>query len=237
VVIYQGKTGLNQVALTFDSGWLFEPTAALLQVLAEYHVQATFFTRGGWVDAQPELTRMIKEGGHEIGNHSYTHESQPSLSDEDMRWELRRTRDALGQVVGETQSYYRPPYGEYNDRDVALAGEEGYRFTVMWSVDSIDWMEPGEEVILQRVGYNLQDGGIALMHVGVWQTPNILPQVITTLRERGLEPVPLSHILDWSLFTPVEIVVVPGDTWESIARAYNIDLRGLLELNGILVAR
>ena len=230
-VVYQGRQGLGKVALTFDSGWLYEPTETLLDVLDDLDVKATFFTRGGWVQAQPDLTRLIRTRGHEIGNHSYTHSSQPSLEDAEMRWELNATRDALLELVGETEPYYRPPYGEYVDRDVALAGSEGYYFTVMWSKDSIDWTEPGEDIILQRVGNELEDGGIALMHVGVWQTANVLSQVISRLRERGLEPVRLSEILDWANLPMQTITAREDETWESLALDYKIPVEVLISLN------
>lgn len=232
VAIYSGRTGLGKVALTFDSGWLFEPTETLLQALADNEVEATFFLRGGWIDANPDLVRKIKEGGHEIGNHTYTHGHMPELSGEELREELESTGEALRAVIGaDGQGYYRPPYGEYGDRDVAIAGESGYRFTVLWSIDSIDWMEPGEEEILDRVGYQLQDGGIALMHVGVWQTANILPEVIATLRSRGLEPVPLSEILDWDALPAGEHVVEAGETLQSIADAYRTTCDLLKKMN------
>ena len=233
-VIYEGEQrGKGKVALTFDSGWLFEPTETLLAVLRDKNVTATFFLRGGWIEANPDLVRLIYAEGHEIGNHSYTHGHLPEMSAEEVQAELASTRQALYDVLGPVaQPYYRPPYGEYNDRDVQEAGSLGFRYTVMWSVDSIDWMDPGEEEILTRVGHNLQDGGIALMHVGVWQTANILPQVIDALRDRELEPVPLSELILWEDHLEA-YTVDTGDTWSDIAIRYAISVDFLKQLNGV----
>ena len=231
-VLYAGeKQGEGKVALTFDSGWLFEPTETLLSVLGAKHVTATFFLRGGWIEANPDLVKLIHAGGHEIGNHSYTHGHLPEMSAEEVQSELSRTRQALYEVLGPVaQPYYRPPYGEYNDRDVQEAGSLGFRYTVMWSIDSIDWMDPGEEEILTRVGHNLEDGGIALMHVGVWQTANVLPKVIDALRERGLEPVPLSELISWDDYLE-DYIAQQGDSWESVAYHYAISTSFLKQLN------
>ena len=233
-VIYEGEQrGKGKVALTFDSGWLFEPTETLLAVLRDKNVTATFFLRGGWIEANHDLVRLIYAEGHEIGNHSYTHGHLPEMSAEEVQAELASTRQALYDVLGPVaQPYYRPPYGEYNDRDVQEAGSLGFRYTVMWSVDSIDWMDPGEEEILTRVGHNLQDGGIALMHVGVWQTANILPQVIDALRDRELEPVPLSELILWEDHLEA-YTVDTGDTWSDIAIRYAISVDFLKQLNGV----
>ena len=64
-VIYRGTvpSGKKQMALTFDSGWLFEDTLPLLDVLDRYGVTATFFPRGKWVDEHKELAKEIARRG------------------------------------------------------------------------------------------------------------------------------------------------------------------------------
>ena len=233
-VIYQGVTGRQKVALTFDSGWLYEPTELLLHALDDQNVKATFFMRGGWIDANPGLVEKVRTAGHEIGNHTYTHDHMPQLSDAEFREELSSTRAASTKIVGSTEGYYRPPYGEYNDQNVVTAGSLNYYYTVMWSVDSIDWMEPGQEEILNRVGYGLADGGIALMHVGVWDTAHILPEIIRVLRSRGLEPVPLSEIIDWSAMPHETYITVNEDTIELIAKEWGIVPSVIRQLNPFL---
>ena len=74
-LVYQGQPSesTKRIALTFDSGWIFEYTPALLDILRDQGVVATFFHRGKWAEANPELVRRIVAEGHLIGNHSYTH--------------------------------------------------------------------------------------------------------------------------------------------------------------------
>ncbi len=231
-VITAGKVGSGQVALTFDAGWEFEQTKALLAVLREQKVKATFFLRGGWMRSHPDLVKAIAADGHEIGNHSWTHSNIPKLGNSVAMVEIQQTRDELDGLTDQGRLYYRPPYGDYNERDLKLLGELGYRWTVMWSIDSLDWTMPGEATIAERLR-SLGDGGIALMHLGVWQTVNALPDIIAELRNRHLEPVPLSAIVDWSSFPMEDYTVKDDDTIDSIAKEFQLEPQLVRELNGL----
>jgi len=68
--------------------------------------------------------------------------------------------------------------------------------------------------------------------VGVWQTANILPQVIDALRDRELEPVPLSELILWEDHLEA-YTVDTGDTWSDIAIRYAISVDFLKQLNGV----
>lgn len=58
------------VALTFDDGPTPRDTAAILEVLAEHEVRATFFLIGEQVAAEPESARALVAGGHQLANHT-----------------------------------------------------------------------------------------------------------------------------------------------------------------------
>src|SRR5271165_5549933 len=70
--VWRGQPGRKAIALTFDDG-PSPATPALLGLLAEYHVPATFFQIGANAVALPEIARAVHAAGHEIGNHSQTH--------------------------------------------------------------------------------------------------------------------------------------------------------------------
>jgi len=71
----------KQIALTFDAGWLYENTEALLNLLDEYNVKATFFVRGLWVKDHPDLATEIVNRGHDLENHSLTHGHMNAMTD------------------------------------------------------------------------------------------------------------------------------------------------------------
>ncbi|PYS76593.1 MAG: hypothetical protein DMF66_13855 [Acidobacteria bacterium] len=70
--IWRGRADTASVALTFDDG-PSEDTERVLDVLAAHGLHATFFMVGRQVERFPQTARRVADGGHEIGNHSYSH--------------------------------------------------------------------------------------------------------------------------------------------------------------------
>ncbi|MEW6723512.1 MAG: polysaccharide deacetylase family protein [Bacillota bacterium] len=235
VTLVQAHSSKSQkVALTFDVGWIHEPTDQLLAVLKELEVTATFFLRGGWVEDYPHLVRKIAADGHLIANHSLTHGDMTKMSREEMRYELRRTTQLIQEITGQRPFLFRPPYGAYNDELRAALVEEGYWYNVYWTIDSLDWMEPGVDQIVTRIRDRLAGGAIILMHVGTFQTPEALPQIVQMIRERGFETATIPELLPDSAWTgETEYVVQEGDSLESIARKYGTTVEAIVALNGL----
>ena len=126
----------NYCALTFDDGpGLY--TAALLDLLAERDVVATFFVLGQNAERRPALIKRMLAEGHEVGNHSYSHADMRRLKPDAQRLEMKRTLDVLHSLDAEVR-YFRPPYGSFTQETVALAESLGMTI-VLWSLDSQDW--------------------------------------------------------------------------------------------------
>ena len=83
------------------SGRVVANTHALLELLAEAHVQATFFVLGKVAEAHPSLTQEIAAAGHEIGTHGYSHESIEAMPVARFREELHRSVEMLRQQTGQ----------------------------------------------------------------------------------------------------------------------------------------
>lgn len=236
VTVRQVPPGQDKVALTFDSGWIYEPTHALLDVLSDYDLQVTFFPRAKWIEDHPELIARILDDGHEVGSHSYTHPDLTKLDRDGMDREIRLAKEALIAAGGQEAfvPFYRPPYGAHSAAVSEVLAEYGYGWIVMWQVDSLDWREPGVDAIVQRVLDRVTDGGIVLLHVGSWQTIEALPVIIETLFERGLAIVRVSELLGLRLRPdtgPLDYLVAEGETLEQIAAAHRTTVAALLELN------
>ena len=60
--------------LTFDDGPSSTITPAILDILDEYNIKATFFVVGSMVEKYPEILKQVYDKGHTIGNHSYSHD-------------------------------------------------------------------------------------------------------------------------------------------------------------------
>lgn len=72
-VIYYGNPNKPMVSLMIKVSWENEYLVELLRILNENEVKVTFFLEGSWTYKYPLLAKKIKEDGHEIGSHAYSH--------------------------------------------------------------------------------------------------------------------------------------------------------------------
>lgn len=200
-----GNRSSNMVALTFDDGPSLEFTPAILDILKEYNVPATFLLVGSHVEKYPEIAQRIVEEGHEIGNHTYNHRNIPTLSTVDLHQELLEATAVITSVTGVYPAYVRPPRGMYDGRFRRMANLLGQEI-VLWTVSTRDWRYGvTADSIVKTVKTQVRGGDIILFHDSGALIKNeggdrratvlALPEVIKTLREKGLEIVPLSRLL------------------------------------------
>ncbi len=203
----------RQIALTFDDGPDPNVTPAILGVLREHDVKATFFVLGYKVARNPEILRRIVQEGHTLGNHTYDHANLADLSVRQMHDELQSTQEAVDQALGYhyPMRLMRPPYGEPYLGDQHMLPlfqrvmEEQGAYPVMWTVDSRDWELDGQaDSVTDNVRASThKKGGVILLHDTHDSTAEALPQIIaqytaagfsfTTVREMladkyGVEP-------------------------------------------------
>ena len=194
VPIYEVARDDQKIAITVDGVWGVELTPQLLSIFEEYGINITFFFGGYWLEKYPEVLKQISDAGHEIGNHSYTHPQSSRLSREDFRTELSKTQKLIEQTAGSQPLFFRPPFGDYNNQVIEVAREEGYQ-VIQWSIDSLDWKEPGTDFIVRRIMENVKPGSIILMHNNAPDTPEALRILLPELLKRGYEVVPLSELV------------------------------------------
>ena len=240
-VISQGLLfGENkQIALTFDAGWLSDQTIPLLDTLDRYGLKSTFFTRALWVQSHPILAKEIVKRGHIIENHSLTHGHMKEMTVDQIRNELKESTRIIKEVTSGNPYLFRPPYGEYDNRILKVLAEEGYPYTVMWTVDSHDWAEEirGEKVtvdyLVKRVLNNASDNGIILMHIGGYNTVQALPRIITGLREQGYRFVTVNDMMPPPQHEVLVHIVKQGDTLFSLSRKYGVTMEQIIHANGL----
>lgn len=199
-IVYRhtGSSGKKRIALTFDDGPHPRYTPQILDILAEYGVEATFFTVGANVDAYPELVARERNEGHEVGNHTYHHYHTVNMNGAVLQKDILACSEALLRQTGEEPHLFRPPEGVFNEEIKALCDERGYTI-VMWSVDTRDWAHTPIEEICQNVKNNVKDGSIILMHDFIGRnspTPAALRRLIPMLQESGYEFVTVSRLLE-----------------------------------------
>jgi len=189
-----GNHDKKQVAITFDDGPHPAYTPKLLDILARHNAKATFFLVGEKAEQAPNLVRAQAAAGHNIGNHTYHHVNLQKIPDEDVAVEIQACGEVLKGILGQEIHLFRPPGGGY-DRQIAVAAEALGYTTVFWSDNSGDYKNPGGKALEARVLKRIGNGGIILLHDGVRQTVEVLPQIIQILKNKGYELVTIDEMM------------------------------------------
>ena len=182
------------VALTFDAGADTGFASRILDVLKSEGIRATFGMTGRWAEQNPDLVRRMAAEGHLLMNHTYDHRSwtgvsatPAALSAADRRAEVEQADAVIRNLTGRsTQPWFRSPYGDYDASVNAALGALGYRYNVLWTVDSLGWQGLSPSAIVTRCLNGAAPGAILLFHVGAQsQDATALPDVIAGLRTAG----------------------------------------------------
>jgi peptidoglycan-N-acetylglucosamine deacetylase len=193
--LYRGNPEKPQVTFLINVAWGNEYLEEMLDVLRETGAEATFFLVGRWVRGNRDAANAIAAAGFELANHGDSDAiSMQNASFPQALEDIRRANDTIEEVWGQRPVYFSPHRGELTDTVLKAAAEESCR-TVMWTVDTVDWKLPGVDVMLEKILGRAEGGSLILMHP-TEQTAEFLRRVIPALREKGLEPVTLSTLLD-----------------------------------------
>ena len=177
--IYRVQTEENKIALTFDVAWEADDLEDILDVLAEHGAKATFFVTGDWARRYPDAVKTIVAEGHDVQNHSDTHPHVAKLSADEIASDEQRCSNEITSLTGREVTYYRSPYGEYNNTVIEALSD--YQ-VIQWDVDSLDWKpEAKADDIAKRVLSKTKPGSILLFHVDskAGQTVDALSQILT----------------------------------------------------------
>ena len=184
--IFIGEDNKN-VYLTFDEGYENGYTAPILDTLKQKNVKAMFFVTCDYVKRNPELVKRMIDEGHTVGNHSWTHPSFPSLSENDATDEIQKLHQLVREQFGYEMKYFRFPMGEFSEKMLDVCKKNGYR-SVFWSFAYADWdtkKQPDEQVALKKICDSAHNGAIFLLHAVSKTNSNILPQVIDNVKAQG----------------------------------------------------
>jgi len=193
--IYQGNALKKEMALVVNVAWGNEHLNPLLHLLDQYQIKSTFFIVGRWAEDFPAAVKEIAARGHEIGNHGYSDEEVKAdkLTREEMVEQIVRAGKVLAGLTGQKIRYFSPHQGESNKLLLETAAQLGYR-TIFWSLDTVDWMRPGKEVLINRVLDNAHHGAIVLLHP-IDQTVEALKEIIPALQQQGYRLVTITRLL------------------------------------------
>ncbi|WP_449623190.1 polysaccharide deacetylase family protein [Robertmurraya sp. Marseille-Q9965] len=183
--IYRGNPQKPMVVLLINVAWGNEYIPEILKILNNHQTKATFFFDGSWVNKNPDLAKSIKEEGHEIGNHAYSHPDLKKRSVYETTEELKKTNDVIKKTLEITPRWFAPPSGSFNHATVNVADQLGMK-TILWTVDTVDWKKPLPSEMVQRVVSKVENGSMVLMHP-TKPVAEGLDSMITNIKAKGYQ--------------------------------------------------
>jgi peptidoglycan/xylan/chitin deacetylase (PgdA/CDA1 family) len=161
--LIRGAHGQRRIALTLDDG-PSPITPAVLDVLQKYGVPAAFFVCGRNAERHPQVIARMREAGHLVGNHSYSHPYLYFLPRPALATELDRAQQAIEAAGGATPAMFRPPYGARWFGLYPLLRKRGMSL-VNWSIATDEWSLNGSQ-LARSLTDALHPGAILLLHDG-----------------------------------------------------------------------
>lgn len=195
VKIWRGDPNGKEIALTFDDGPHPAYTVRLLDLLRGLHVRATFFVVGKKVDEAPWILPRMLADGHEVANHTYHHLNLDKADEALVMSEIHLGADAIRRACGVNTLSFRPPGGHHN-ASVLTGAEKMNCRTFLWSDDPADFANPGAEVLEKRLIGKVTGGALVLLHDGIEQTLDILPELIARLKRDGYKFVTVTQLAE-----------------------------------------
>ena len=201
LIIEHGPRDSKKIALTFDAcptGKPDEYDENVIDVLLRGNVRATLFLSGRWVEKNREQAKFLASlPQFEIAAHSFYHPHMKEKDDDRGRREFARTQAMIRQVTGKTARYFRPPYGEVDERVANLAKNAGL-VTIQYDLASGD-PDPNlsAKAIARSILREAKGGSIIVFHMnrnGV-HTAEALPEIIEGLRKKGFSLVSVGELL------------------------------------------
>ena len=181
-LVWKKQTAAKKLWLTFDDGPHPEVTPWILAVLKEIEIKATFFLVGEQMEEFPELVNAIKEDGHLIANHSYSHKNGLFTANKTYFQDIVRCQKLMPENI-----LYRPPYGKLSFNQIHKLKKD-YKL-ILWDVLSMDFNKfITTSRIKNNVLNNVENGSIIVFHNNQKSFKNLKPvlkETITKLKKRG----------------------------------------------------
>ena len=199
ILFYNTYTNDKVISLTFDD-WASDKTVtAVLDILDEYDLKATFFLIGSGVERNPNLARAILDAGHEVASHSYSHQVVTEMTPIDLQEDLVKAHEVLTEAIQQQPTMlFRPATGEINEEAAKIITATGYPVIALYDVTALDWdVNNKAKDIVQKILARTKEGSVVLLHIqDNKHTIEALPTVIESLQSKGYRFVTMSELVE-----------------------------------------
>ena len=194
---YSRGTNKEHIALTFNVGTAKEgKLQEVIDALKNNNVKASFFALGEVAAENPDIINKVDSAGFPVYNLSYSYLYFTDLPESGIIEQLQKSETAISERTNKsTKPFFRPPYGAIDDDIFSIVKSEGY-CPITWTIDAMDWSsEMTADSSKERVLSKASNGAIILMQASNSITAEILPDVITQLKDEGYQLVDLQTVL------------------------------------------
>lgn len=187
------------VALTFDDGIDAVQTPKVLDVLKKYQIKACFFCIGKKLAGNEGIVNRIKEEGHLLGNHGYSHSGKfPLYSPKKMMADVAKCAKELEKITGDKALLFRPPFGVTNPTVARTAKKLGLT-TIGWNIRTLDTCTKNNDKVLKRIEKKLSSGSVILLHDNLEASDILLDKVIKLMHDKGYSCVGIDELFNLNL--------------------------------------
>lgn len=191
-----GPRASRAVALTFHGAGDPRMARAVLADAKAAGARLTILAVGTWLEANPTLARSILDGGHELGNHTWSHLPMRRLTATEATSQVQRAADMLVRLTGSKGTWFRPSGTPTSTPTIrAAAAAAGYPRCLAYDVDPRDYQDPGSAAILSRLRGTVRGGSIVSLHLGHPGTVNAMPLIFDLLQRKALQAVTVTRLV------------------------------------------
>jgi len=214
-------TKAKTVALTFDDGPYIN-NKKLVDLLNANGAKGTFFFNGNnygciYDSANAVRVKYAYDKGHQIASHTWAHKHLKTLSGSALKSEFTKTNTAIKKITGADPAFMRPPYGEYDNEVLDVAGSLG-QTVVIWDFDSGD--SAGKSAAQSKTEYDNwlkknPNSILTLNHETYATTVNdVIPYAIAQLKKKGYKMVTVAECLGQSPYKSTGSPAPRDSTWK-----------------------
>lgn len=157
-VLWRKDKDKKVIYLTFDDGPTEGITHWILKTLDEFGVKATFFCIGNNAEKHPEIVDEIRQNGHSVGIHGYSHVRGLYKKQEEYLNDIKKSESIIKSKI------FRPSHGRVYPSQVKKLNELGYK-VVLWDVITRDYdTNLKEEEVLKIAKKYTRNGSIVVFH-------------------------------------------------------------------------
>jgi len=188
------KSPIKRMAWTLDDGYSQTALAAYVKLLEKHEdLTMTMFVLShapSWKNLAKPISALVETGRVQMANHTVTHRSLTSLSAAAIKRELmgcsRFIEDTFNVSPG---TYFRPPYGNIDDRVVRVAADIGYTTPVLWYGSTGSGSTSSSAGVWRQCQKWMGNGRIVIDHANSNATVNNFDRIRALLAQRGLQTV------------------------------------------------